>query len=121
MRNYITLDGLRYHTSLNWAPFEERPMVARRLLSGRTNVTFGPVTYSSWRGHISADVTPKPLFGDVDTLRTTYKKLSSVEFVDHFGNAHEVVVDRGVDEKSASPMWTASDNTVEVNVVLIKI
>ena len=122
MNNYITLDGFRYHTAAeNWVPLEDRPQVIRRLLSGSSNVTFGPATFTMWKGTIMADVTPQALFGSIEDLRTTYKKRQSLSFADHYGDAFTVVIDRSVDPRSLAPNWEQTDNTFKVNVTLIKL
>jgi hypothetical protein len=121
MNDYITLDGKKYHTSTNWLPSNSRSMTARRLLSGATNVTWGPATYKSWNGNIVVDVTPAAGFGTIADLRAAYETTSALTYVDHYEGIYSVVMDRGVDERSLSPMWTAPDNTINVTVTLIKI
>ena len=122
MNDYIILDGKQYATAAdNWTPYEDRPLTIRRLLSGASNVTFGPATFTTWRGIIIVDVTPRAGFGSVDDLRTTYRKRTALSFTDHYGDAFSVVIDRAVDEKSLSPMWTAVDNTFRINATLIKL
>ena len=122
MNDYIILDGKRYRTAAeSWEPNEERPMVVRRLMSGASNVTFGPATFAGWRGIILVDVTPQASFGTIDDMRATYRKRQALTFTDHYGNSHSVVIDRAVGEKSISPMWTAVDNTFRINTSLIKL
>ena len=122
MNDYIILDGYKYRTAAeNWEPNEERPMIVRRLLSGATNGTFGPATFRGWRGTVLVDVTPGVEFGSIDDMRKTYRKREILNFTDHYGVAHSVVIDRGVGEKSISPMWTAVDNTFRINLTLVKV
>jgi hypothetical protein len=121
MNNYITLDGYKYATGVSWLPTEDRPMVIKRLFSGGTNVTFGPASYKGWKGSIMVDATPKPGYGSIENIRTTYRKLSGISFTDHLDNTCTVVMDRSVSEKSLSPMWTAEDNSTSIIVALIKI
>lgn len=122
MNDYIILDGYKYHTAAeNWEPNEERPMVIRRLMSGSSNVTFGPATFTGWRGIVLVDVSPAGGFGSIDNMRTTYRKRQVLDFTDHYGNSCSVVIDRGVGEKSISPMWTAVDNAFRVNLSLVKL
>jgi hypothetical protein len=122
MNSYITLDGKRYHTAAdNWEPNEERPLVIRRLLSGSSNVTFGPATFTGWRGVVTVDVGAQAPFGNIDDLRTTYRKRQTLVFVDHYGTSYTVVIDRAVGEKSLSPMWTAVDNVFRINLSLVKL
>ena len=123
MNDYIELDGFKYRTAAdNWEPNEERPMVIRRLMSGNTNVTFGPATFTGWRGIVLVPTqTAAPGFGDVENLRTTYRKRSVLSFADHYGNDFNVVIDRSVGEKSISPMWTAVDNVFRINLSRVKI
>jgi hypothetical protein len=122
MNDYITLDGKKYHTAANaWDPNEERPMIVRRLLSGGTNVTFGPTTFTGWRGVVMVDVAPATGFGSIDDFRLTYRKRTKLSFTDHYGNTCDVVIDRTVGEKSLSPMWTAVDNVFRINLALLKL
>jgi hypothetical protein len=121
MNDYIMVDGYRYKTLTNWVPYEDRPMTIKRLMSGGADVTFGPATYKYWRGTICVDVSPANLYGGVSEFKASYRKASSVEFVDHFGETHQVVIDRGIDERSLSPMWSAPENTINVNVTLVKL
>jgi hypothetical protein len=122
MNDYITLDGKQYRTAHEtWEPNEERPMTVRRLMSGGTNVTFGPNTFTGWGGTVMADVSAVAPFGTPTDLRTTYKKRSALSFIDHYGNSHSVVIDRRVGEKSISPMHDAPDNTFRMNLALIKL
>jgi hypothetical protein len=122
MNDYITLDGKRYRTAAeSWEPNEERPLIIRRLMSGNTNVTFGPATFTGWRGVVCVDVTPAANFGSVDDLRATYRKRQSLSFTDHYGTNYTVVIDRAVNEKSLSPVWTAVDNVFRLNMSLVKL
>jgi hypothetical protein len=122
MNDYIILDGYKYHTAAeSWEPNEERPMVIRRLMSGSSNVTFGPATFTGWRGTVLVDVTPAAGFGSIDNMRTTYRKRQVLSFTDHYGTVCNVVIDRGVGEKSISPMWTAVDNVFRINLSLVKL
>ena len=122
MNDYIILDDKKYRTAAeSWEPNEERPMTIRRLMSGGTNVTFGPATFTGWRGIVLVDVTQSAGYGSVDDMRTTYRKRQALSFTDHYGTACSVVIDRGVGEKSISPMWTAVDNVFRVNLSLVKL
>ena len=122
MNDYIILDSKRYRVAHeSWEPNEERPMVVRRLMSGGTTVTFGPATFTGWNGIVMADVGAVAPFGTPADLRTTYKKRTLLSFTDHFGAVHTVVIDRRVGEKSISPKHDASDNTIRMNLALIKV
>jgi hypothetical protein len=122
MNDYITLDGKRYHTAADsWEPNEERPLTVRRLMSGNTNVTFGPATFTGWRGVVAVEVGAQAPFGNIDDFRATYRKRSALTFMDHYGDDYSVVIDRAVGEKSISPMWTAIDNVFRVNITLVKL
>ena len=69
MNDYIILDGKRYRTSHpDWEPTEERPMVVRRLMSGKTNVTFGPATFTGWSGVVTAEVGAVAPYGTPDKM-----------------------------------------------------
>lgn len=122
MNNYIILDGKRYRTAAeSWEPNEERPLIVRRLMSGGSNVTFGPATFTGWRGVVVVDVSAVAPFGTPTEFRTTYRKRDVLSFTDHFGNVSSVVIDRSVVEKSVSPMHDAPDNTMRFNLALIKL
>lgn len=122
MNNYITLDGRQYRTAADsWEPNEERPMVIRRLLSGGSNVTFGPATFTGWRGIVVVEVGAQAPFGAIDEFRATYRKRQALTFIDHYGDTYSVVIDRAVNEKSLSPMWTATDNVFRINLSLVKL
>jgi hypothetical protein len=122
MNDYITLDGKQYRAAHeNWEPTEDRPMIVRRLMSGGTNVTFGPATFTGWGGTVMADVGAVAPFGTPADLRATYKKRAALSFTDHYGTVHSVVIDRRVGEKSISPMHDAADNTFRMNMTLIKL
>jgi hypothetical protein len=122
MNDYITLDDKRYGVAAeSWEPNEERPMVLRRLMSGSTNVTFGPATFTGWTMTVMANVGAVAPWGTPADLRTTYKKRSTLSYTDHFGASHTVVIDRRVGERSLSPQHDAPDNTIRMNLVLIKL
>ena len=122
MNDYIVLDGKRYRTAAEaWEPNEERPMIIRRLMSGGSNVTFGPATFTGWRGVVCVEVGAIAPFGTITDFRTTYRKRSALTFIDHYGTSYNVVIDRAVGEKSISPNWTATDNVFRVNLALIKL
>jgi hypothetical protein len=122
MNDYITLDDKQYRTAADsWEPNEERPMIVRRLMSGSSNVTFGPATFTGWRGVVAVEVGATAPFGNIVDLRATYRKRSILTFVDHYGNSYSVVIDRSVGEKSISPNWAATDNVFRVNLSLIKL
>ncbi len=121
MNDYIILDGFKYHTNHpGWQPQIDRPVVIKKLLSGTRNVTFGPAMKPSWQGTIhAAAANPEAGFGTIDDLRTTYNKLSSVAFEDHYGSAYTVVLDRRVNEASFSPKWDANENKFEVMLTVV--
>ena len=120
MNNYITLDGKKYAALHGqWDPSTDRPVVFRRLLSGSTNVTFGPASNKRWRGKLVAAVTPQTGYGSIGDLRTTYEKLTALAFVDHYGNSHSVIIDRAVDEGSKTPIWDSPENKMHVNLTLV--
>ncbi len=120
MNDYITLDGFKYRTThKQWQPMIDRAVVIKKLLSGARNVTFGPAMKPIWQGAVRASVTPEAGFGSIDDLRTTYYKLSSVSFTDHYGTAYTVVLDRRVNESSFTSMWDAASNLFEVNLTVV--
>ena len=120
MNSYITLDGKKYAALHGeWNPSTDRPVVFKRLLSGSTNVTFGPASNKRWRGKLVAAVTPQTGYGSIGDLRTTYEKLTALTFVDHYGNSHSVIIDRGVDEGSKTPVWDSPENKMHVNLTLV--
>jgi hypothetical protein len=122
MNDYIILDGKRYRTGHpEWEPIEDRPMVVKRLLSGATNVTFGPATFTSWSGVIHVDVGAQAPFGTIDDFRATCRKRAVLSFTDHYGNSASVVIDRRVGGRSLSPMWDANDNVWRMNITLLKV
>ena len=120
MNNYITLDGKKYHTvHKQWVPLIDRPVVIKKLLSGNRNVTFGPAMKPTWQGLVRAAVTPETGFGSIDDLRTTYYRLSSLSFTDHYGVTSTIVLDRRVNEQSFSPKWDGASNQFEVNITAV--
>ena len=122
MNDYIELDGKRYRTGHpDWEPIEDRPMTVKRLLSGATNITFGPATFTSWAGIIHADVSASAPFGTIDDLRVTSRKREVLSFTDHYGVSASVVIDRRVGGRSLSPMWDAADNVWRMNITLLKV
>jgi len=122
MNAYITLDGKQYATiHKQWTPTQDRPVVVKKLLSGNRNVTFGPSLSPQWAGTLSVPVTPATGYGSVADLRTTYAKLSTLTFIDHYGVTYTVVIDRHVGEASLTPMWDASTNMFQINITLVQI
>jgi len=122
MNAYVTLDGNKYSAPHGqWAPSTDRPVVVRRLLSGGTNVTFGPAPIQRWQGQLNASVTPASGFGDIDDLRATVAKLESLSFTDHYGTSYTVVVDRSVGEESLSPVWDSAENKFKVSLTLLEL
>ena len=122
MNDYVTLDGKKYPTIHGqWTPSTDRPVVIRRLLSGSTNVTFGPASAKRWRGTLKAAVTPEVGYGSIDDIRTTYEKMESLTFVDHYGNTHSVIIDRAVDEGSNVPKWDSPENKMHIKLTVIKL
>jgi len=122
MNPYIELDGKKYAAIHGqWAPATDRPVVLRRLLSGNTNVTFGPASNKRWRGKLVAAVTPQAGYGSIDDLRATYEKLAELTFVDHYGASHNVIIDRNVDESSNVPNWDSPENKMHVTFTLVKL
>ncbi len=121
MNDYITLDGKKYRTThKQWQPIIDRPVVIKKLLSGTRNVTFGPAMKPIWQGAVRAVASsPETGFGDIDDLRTTYEKLESISFTDHYGNNYTVVLDRRVNEASFTPKWDAPSNKFEVNLTVV--
>lgn len=122
MNDYVTLDGKKYATIHGqWQPSTDRPVVIKRLLSGSTNVTFGPASNKRWRGKLLAAVTPAVDYGSIGDLRTTCEKLEALTFIDHYGNSHSVILDRVVDESSNVPKWDSPENKMHVNVTVVKL
>jgi hypothetical protein len=122
MNDYVTLDGKKYATIHGqWQPSTDRPVVIKRLLSGNSNVTFGPASNKRWRGKFVAAVTPATGYGSVDDLRATCEKLEALSFTDHYGNVHTIVIDRAVDESSNVPKWDSPENKMHVNITVVKL
>jgi hypothetical protein len=122
MNPYIELDGKKYAAIHGqWAPATHRPVVVRRLLSGNTNVTFGPASNKRWQGKLTAAISPGTGYGSINNLRTTYEKLEALTFVDHYGVTHSVIIDRTVNEASNVPMWDSPENKIQVNLTLVKL
>ena len=121
MNDYIVLDGKKYRTThKQWQPAIDRPVVIKKLLSGARNVTFGPAMKPVWQGAVRAvAANPDTGFGTIDDLRTTYYKLSSLAFQDHYGAAYTVVLDRRVNEASFTPKWDAASNIFEVVLAVV--
>ena len=120
MNDYIVLDGKKYTTThKQWQPMIDRPVVIKKLLSGTRNVTFGPTMKPIWQGAVRAAVTPEAGFGSIDDLRTTYYKLESLSFTDHYGDNFTVVLDRRVNEASFSPKWDGAENKFEVSLTIV--
>ena len=122
MNDYVTLDGKKYATIHGqWTPSTDRPVVFRRLLSGNTNVTFGPASNKRWRGTVTAAVTPATNYGSIDDLRATCEKLEILVFIDHYGVTHNVVIDRAVEESSKVPKWDSPENKMHFNLTMVKL
>jgi hypothetical protein len=122
MNDYIVLDGKRYGAIHDtWTPVIERPLMKRRLLSGKVNVKFGPAIFRSWRGGIHVPVTATAPYGTITDFRTTYAKLTSLSFTDHYGISYTVVLDRTIDERSISPGWDSADNVFPITISLTSI
>jgi hypothetical protein len=122
MNDYITLDNKRYRLAAEtFEPNEDRPMTVRRLMSGATRVTFGPATFTGWNVTVLADVGATAPFGTPADLRVTYKKRTVLDYTDHMGVLHGVVIDRRVGERSISPVHDAPDNTFRMTLTLIKL
>jgi hypothetical protein len=123
MNDYISLDGKKYRTThKQWQPMIDRPVVIKKLLSGSRNVTFGPAMKPIWQGAVRAPVTTSETgFGTIDDLRTTYAKLSTVAFTDHYGTSYTVVLDRRVNEASFTPKWDGNENKFEVNLTVVSL
>ncbi len=121
MNDYIVLDGFKYRTThKQWQPIVDRPVVIKKLLSGTRNVTFGPAMKPIWQGAVRAPVSTAEVgFGTIDDLRTTYYKLSSLSFEDHYGDAYTVVLDRRVNEVSFTPKWDGASNKFEVMLTVV--
>ena len=121
MNDYITLDGKKYTTvHKQWAPFPERPVVLKKLLSGGRNVTFGPSVTNQLQGAIlAAGADPETGFGTINDLRATYAKLTTLSFIDHYGAASTVVIGPKVNENSITPKWDAASNKFQVMVSLV--
>lgn len=82
-------------------------------LNGQSLVTFGPASVMTWQGNIKAPVTPRGEgWGDVDNLRTTLQKLSTLSFTDHYSNTYTVVVRQTQPEQSKTPMWDGASNEI---------
>jgi hypothetical protein len=122
MNAYVTLDGYKYSAPHgNWSPQTERPVVIKRLLSGNTNVTFGPAPMVRWVGMLNADVSPATGFGSITNLRATCAKLTQLSFTDHYGDTFNVILDRSVGEDSLTPQWDGASNKFRVTLTVIKL
>ena len=81
----------------------------------------GPASFTRWRGTLNAAVTPDAGYGSIEDLRTTYAKLASLSFTDHYGVTFGVILDRSVNENSLTPVWDAASNKFQVELVVMKI
>ena len=122
MNAYVVLDNKKYSAPHGqWSPNTDRPVVVRRLLSGNTNVTFGPAPIKRWQGQLNASVAPAAGFGSIEDLRATCAKLSALSFTDHYGEVMSVVIDRSVGEESLTPVWDGIENKFKVTLTLLEL
>lgn len=112
MRNYITVDGLKYVTSsANWRDGEVNPRTVTRLLSGAGDATFSNSTYMAWKGEIECPVTPRSAgWGTLTTLQASFRKKTVLSFEDHYGTAYTVTLGPMLDKRSLLPIWDDPNN-----------
>jgi hypothetical protein len=122
IRDYITLDSLKYHTPAKaWEPVPNRPISVRRTLLGAADAAFGPISWREWQGDIRAPVTAEAAgWGTIANLRTSLAKRQALAFVDHYGNACNVVVMGPFPERSIMNVWDDPANSFFVTVALVE-
>lgn len=122
MNNYITLNSLKYKTrASDWVPVTVVPGTHRALLSGSADVTFGPSTFSEFRGTIIVpeEAGEESEWGDRADITTVIGSRETIIMNDHFGNELNVVVFGEFPQQSVSPMWDAPSNEWYIPVRII--
>ncbi|MCK4975922.1 MAG: hypothetical protein KAS36_03230 [Anaerolineales bacterium] len=123
MNNYIVLDSLKYKTSFgSWKVRQRKPHSEKYTAAGTLDMTYGPASPYEWAGDILAPVTPDDgSYGDIDDLRATLAKCTSLSYQDHYGGSYTVHAIGPFTEESRSPMWDAASNGFRVDVKLVKV
>ena len=123
MNDYITLDGKQYKAVFGqFQPIRSKPARVRKVLSGSTNVTYGPAVTVGWKGPlIVPTVASGSSWGTVDDLRTTYDKMVAVPMVDHYSQSYNVAIVEDLQEQSLSPAWDGAENRIMMLVTLVRI
>ncbi len=122
MNNYITLDGLKYHTSAkSWKPDQNVPATVRLMMDGSLDATFGVKSLMIWNGEIEGPVTPEGEgWGTIDDLRTTLLKRTTLSFQDHYALTTYTVVAQGpYAERSLGNKWDEVENVIYKTVRLV--
>jgi hypothetical protein len=121
MNNYITLDGYKYMTLHGeWVPVRKKPNTVRLLLSGATDVSYGPAAPKEWKGKIIAPITVDAGWGSVDNLRATFAKRQGLSFTDHYaGGAVTVHIIGDFPEESLTAMWDGAENEFRIPVRMV--
>lgn len=121
--NYIKIndgtDTFRYKTtSKAWGSSPIVPNSARILLSGKLDITYGPVALGQWQGDILCPITPEGVeWGDIDDLRAQLKKKVIFEFTDHYGTTYtKAHIDGPFSEQSIAPDWEVASNDILVRI-----
>lgn len=122
MRNYIELDGKKYHTTAkDWKPEGQVPGTLRTNLDGSLDATFGAGEYKTWKGEIKIDVTPPNVsYGTEADLIAALTKKSGIVLHDHLypSTPEYTVYSFNWKKRSLSPMWDSPSNALFFQVVL---
>jgi hypothetical protein len=123
MNNYMTLDGKKYMVPFGaWKVRQRKPSSEKYTAGGNLDVTYGPATPYEWEGKIIAPVTPiDGTWGDIDDLRLTVAKRTSLSFTDHHSVAHTVHLFGPFTEETMSPMEDAATNEFRVDCRIVKV
>lgn len=122
MNAYITLDGKKYATlHKDWTPGQDNARVVRMTSLGAADVTFASASMYEWEGTIVAKYTPETGYGSYSDLMTSLAKKSLLTFIDHLGNAHNVVAFGPFKPKCTIPNWDSPSASFHVNVKLTKV
>ena len=120
MNTYIELNGKKYTTLFkNWNPVINKPSTDRLTSLGAVDVTYGPAVTDEWIGTIEAPVAAEAGWGTIDDLRTAFRTLGTVSFVDHMGNASQVHILGTMQQRSLTPKWDGPSNMWYADVRLV--
>lgn len=122
MNDYIILDNKRYKAIFGqWAPTRVKPAKIRKTLAGATDATYGPAITVSWEGTLIVPVTPSgSSWGSDEDLRTSFDKLESLSFTDHYGDTCNVIAAGVLQENSLTPTWDSVLNRFLFRTTLVR-